>query len=116
MKKKYFHYSSVFMGRHPPQQQNNLSVRRCEVHGCDDDIACDMSGLCPDNVANATCKSLECLAQDVVRGEDLRKALMRNDRHLYAAVAVVAFVVCLAAMRCVLFPNHSFMSRRHPPW
>ncbi len=100
--------------RDPPQQK--LSVRRCEVHGCDDDIACDMSGFCPERVVSATCTSLECLAQDVARGVDLRKALTRNDRHLYAAVAVVAFVVCLTAMRCVLFPHHPAMLRRHPPW
>ena len=98
----------------PPQK---LAVRRCEVHGCDDDLfACSMEGgFCPDRMVSATCTSLECLAEDVARGTELREALTRNDRHVYVAVALVVALLGLYAAQCALAPPRPFPMRYPPP-
>ena len=103
--------------RRRAQSPQKLAVRRCEVHGCDDDLfACSMEGggFCPDRMVSATCTSLGCLAEDVARGTELREALTRNDRHVYVAVALVVALFGLYAAQCALVPRPFTM--RYPSW
>lgn len=86
----------------PRRAAAQLSKCRCDIHGCDDDIECSMERLRLNRVANATCKSIECLVKDLNGGTNLNSAIAKNDRYIYVAITIVALLVFLCALSRVL--------------
>lgn len=83
----------------------------------DDDLPCCLDGVALPDVLPATCTSLSCLARDLRASRDwpeARASLTKNDRHVYAMIAVVVVVVVVVLI--IVLQRALFAAPHHAPY
>jgi hypothetical protein len=100
-------YGESRRSREEPTGASRLAICRDEVVGCDDDLSCCLAGTAkpvagPTTLARSVTTSVRSLLTDVAAGREMREAIRKNDRWIYATMlAVVVVTLVLLVRRCV---------------